>query len=587
MTAGEGEQALRAARGVLASAAPLLRRLAGASRDRSAARPLIAAHRKHHPMADLNVLRRAYARAEQAHAGQLRKSGEPYVSHPLAVAMMLADLGMDTVTLAAALLHDTVEDTDYILGHLQAEFGREAAVLVDGVTKLDGSKWGDHAAAETFRKMILTSAADLRVLVIKLADRLHNLRTLGSHPQREKRERIARASQELLVPLAERLGIHVFKREMEDLCFAALQPEAFEAARRGVAQARGEQAAYLDRVARRLRGELRASGADARVRIWPRHLYSVHSGLRGRMDDLRAGDVCRLLVLVNGADLDCYVALGAVHGLWHPVAGRFRDFIALPKFNCYRALHTVVTCPDGQFLDVFIRTPAMHRLAEYGLIAQVADAATATDRAAVIRRTDLEWLRRLLAWQGGAASAEFMDGLRTELEPGGVVALTPHGKMIFLPGGATAIDFAYAVDTSLGNHAIGAVISGRLAALSTELADGQVVEILTGPAAAPSPDWLEFARTGQARVAVSQYLAEARAEQAAADGRRLLAAELADRGIDLLDAEADGTVLAIARQRGRRGLDALYAALLPDAAEPAAVAGEIAAAPHIERPEPP
>jgi RelA/SpoT family (p)ppGpp synthetase len=523
--------------------------------EQPAVEPLIAAHRAACPDGDFAELRRAYTVAERQHRGVLRKSGAPYITHPLAVAMILAALGMDTTTLVAALLHDTVEDTPYTIGEVRADFGEDVAVLVDGVTKLDGERWGDRAEAETFRKMVLAAAADLRVLVIKLADRLHNLRTLGFQSP-HKRERIAKASLELLVPFAERLGIYVLKREMDDLAFAALKPEAYARTHRA-AEAAMTIRPGLEPALDRMRSCLAEHDVTAQVMTRPRHLYAVHVERGGDVDGLRPTDVARILVLVDGSEQDCYVALGAVHSAFHPVAGRVKDFIALPKYNLYRSLHTVVIGPAGDMLDVIIRSRAMHPVAEYGIIAHIRE----TGDDAVTGRKDLGWLGRLLAWQSGVPSADFLDNLRVDLRGGNVATFTPSGEVVALPQGATAIDFAYALGPEIGAHCIGVVINGRLAALSAEVRSGYVVEILTAPEAGPSAEWLEFAKAAQTRAHIQQWLARRQADEAAAAGRRRLVEALATKGIDLLVAEGSGDSLSIARGLGYAEIDEMYAAL--------------------------
>ncbi|WP_433335933.1 RelA/SpoT family protein [Spirillospora sp. CA-294931] len=525
----------------------------------SAVAPLLAAHRSAYPALDLSALLRGYAVAERLHRGQLRKSGAPYITHPLAVATILAEMGLDTTTLVAALLHDTVEDTPYTLGEVRADFGAEVAVLVDGVTKLDGERWGERAEAETLRKIVLAAAADLRVLVIKLADRLHNLRTLRFQPE-HKRARYAQASQELLVPFAERLGLRVLKREMDDLCFAARAPAAHAATARAVRAALRDADAAFGPPLRRLRDALVEHGVTGRVQVRPRHLHAVHRELGGDLTGLRPNHVARLLLLVDGAEQDCYIALGAVHAALHPIPGRVKDYIALPKYNMYRSLHTRVISPDGDLLDVIIRSRGMHPMAEEGIVAHIRDASGGA-AAAVTGRRDLAWLSRLLAWQSDAPSAEFLDSLRADLASGTVAALTPAGEIVTLPAGATALDFAYALSPATGDRSVGAVVNGRLAPLSAVLRGGNVVEILTDPAATPSEDWLRFTVTAQARVRIRRRLAHRRAEEAAAAGRRRLARALAHCRVDLLAAEARGESLAVARALGHPGVDDLYAAL--------------------------
>ncbi|HEU5028883.1 MAG TPA: HD domain-containing protein [Spirillospora sp.] len=541
-----------------------LRRLRSAAADGlvgPAVAPLLAVHRSACPGGDEAELLRGYEVAERLHRGQLRKSGAPYITHPLAVAMILAGMGMDTTTLVAALLHDTVEDTPYTLGELRADFGEEVAVLVDGVTKLDGSRWGERAEAETFRKIVLAAAADLRVLVIKLSDRLHNLRTLHYRPA-HKRAPYAKASQELLVPFAERLGIHVLKREMDDLAFAARAPEAHAATGRAVQAAlRRADATFAPAVAR-IRDALAEHGVRARVQVRPSHLYAVHVSSGGDLAGLRPCEAARLLVLVDGEERDCYIALGAVHAALHPVAGQVRDHIAMPKDNMYRSLHTRVISPDGDPFDVIVRSEAMHPVAEYGIVAHIRqardDAATAD---AVAGRRDLAWLSRLLAWQSNAPSADFLDGLRADLAAGHLAAFTPDGRAVPLPEGATALDFAYALDPGTGDRCIGAVVNGRLAPMSVQVRTGNVVEVLTDPAGSPSEDWLDFAVTVPARMHIRRSLALRRAEEAADAGRRTLVRALAQRRLDLLAAEARGDSLAVARDLGYGEIDQMYGAL--------------------------
>ncbi|TDC81204.1 HD domain-containing protein [Actinomadura sp. 7K507] len=532
----------------------------------TAVEPLIHEHRRFYPRADVDVLRRAFAVAELYHRGQTRKSGAPYVTHPLAVAILLAQMGVDTATLAAALLHDTVEDTDLTSGQIHADFGEEVAVLVDGVTKLDGSKWGEGAEAETFRKMILAAADDLRVFVIKLADRVHNLRTLGFHPKRSKRERIARQSMELLVPFAERLGIYVFKRELEDVAFATLQPEAEQAIAAAMEATAEDRAAALRPLVARLEKALADANLRAEVVVRDRHRYSIYQDHRRNpvqpTDALQPGEVSRITVLVDGTPEECYVALGVVHGVWRPLPGQMKDFIALPKYNMYRSLHTSVVTGAGT-LELAIRTPSMHRIADYGIVSQIQDAATASRREArqAARRPELEWLRNLLAWQAHAPAADFLASLRVDLHGSGIVSFTPSGEVVPLPRGATAVDFAYAIDTDLGHTAIGAVANGRLVQMTAALENGQVVEILTGPGSGPADEWLDAARTGRARVEIQQWLAGRRNEAAGQAGRRLVAGALTEAGVDLLDLETDGAALTAARELEYHDLESLYSAV--------------------------
>ena len=573
-------------------------------------RPLIAAHRRVFPNADADLLRRAYAVADRWHGGQTRKSGAPYITHPLAVAILLAEIGMDTTTLVAALLHDTVEDTGLTIGEVKAEFGAEVAVLVDGVTKLDGSRWGDHAEAETFRKMIVAASIDLRVLVIKLADRVHNLRTLAFHPKREKRERIARASMELLVPFAQRLGLYEYQREMEDLSFANLAPEKYQRVLALVRASAPAREAALAGVVAGARAELAAAGLRAKVEVRGRHLFSIHRELPGVAGPgalaaaaaLRPTDTARVVVVVDGNEADCYVALGALHGRWRPVEDRFRDYISMPKYNMYRSLHTAVlaggadrTAYSGggpgegdDLVGVLIRTPAMDRIATYGVADRIREAGGKDGRvsADMARQADLDWLNRLLDWQPLADAADFLDGLRADLSHGGIVVFTPAGTPVKLPSGSTAVDFAYAVSPATAGTAVGVLVNGRRKAMENRLSHGQVVDLITGPYADPPESWLTAARSGQARTHLKAAIALRQAEEAAARGRAQVAAAAGADGADrpdLRDAEDDGTAFSAARRLGYPDLDAVYeavgrgdltpaaflAALTPDSADTA------------------
>ena len=553
-----------------------------------AVRPLIAAHRRVFPGADAGLLRHAYDVADHWHSGQVRKSGAPYITHPLAVAILLADIGMDTTTLVAALLHDTVEDTGLTIGQVKAEFGAEVAVLVDGVTKLDGSKWGDHAESETFRKMILAASIDLRVLVIKLADRVHNLRTLGHHPKREKRERIARASMELLVPFAQRLGLYDYQRELEDLAFATLLPEAHGRVAELAREAEAERNSALGELITGMRAQLAAAGVRAQVEARARHLYSIHLSLPGGSGwisgaagagaaavPLRPTDVARVVVVVDGSENDCYIALGVLHGRWHPVDDRFRDYISMPKYNMYRSLHTAVLV-GGEPVGVLIRTQTMDAVATYGVAARIREAGGRDGKvsADLARQADLDWLDRLLAWQPLAAPGDFLDGLRADLSQG-IVVFTPDGAPVKLPASSTAVDFAYAVSPATAGSAVGVLVNGMRKPMENHLSHGQVVDLITGPYADPPDSWLAAAHSGHARAHLKAAIARRKGEEAAALGRAAVAKALSagggrgakgganggDAGRELRDLEDDGTAFSAARRLGFPDLDALYEAV--------------------------
>ncbi|MGC5018190.1 RelA/SpoT family protein [Micromonospora sp. DT47] len=475
--------------------------------------PLVRSHRGIHSSADTSVLRRAYTIAENMHRGQFRKSGEPYITHPLAVAEICADLGMDTTTLVAALLHDTVEDTRYTLQALSEDFGHEVAHLVDGVTKFDKAFYGKAAEAETIRKMIIAAGKDVRVLIIKLADRLHNMRTLGVRSA-ASRQRIARATQEVLVPLCDRLGIQTLKRELDDVVLLHLEPDEHARIARHVHDRPGWDA-YLDDVVAQAKVALRRSRVDAEAGPRPRHLYSIWK-------DTAAGghsapyDLPRIAIVVDGPTTDCYAALGAVHGRWRPVPGRFKDFIASPKNNLYRSLHTSVCGPQDRTVEVLIRTKEMHRSAEYGITAEFrfprsSGGASRTDQ--------LAWLRRVLDWEQEAPDpAQFLQSLRCDLAEA-QIQVVADGRQVVLPAGATPVDLAYELGAERGDHCLAARINGRLAPLSSELDEGDVVEIFTESDAesgfevdvaprGPRREWLGFVKSPHAQMQISRWFAE-------------------------------------------------------------------------------
>jgi GTP pyrophosphokinase len=516
------------------------------------------------------MLRRAYDAAEMLHREQLRRSGEPFITHPLAVAGILAELGVDTTTLVAALLHDTVEDTAYTLEQVRHDFGEEVAHLVDGVTKLDKVRLGEAAEAETIRKMILAMAQDLRVLVIKLADRVHNMRTLGFQPP-HKQQRIARATLEVLVPLADRLGIQVFKRELEDIAFATLQPAAYQEVVRLVAEHDPLRDAHLSEFIAQVRPELRAAGVKAVISARPKHYRSVHQTIQGRGGGATdVYDVARVLVVVAGEAPDCYVALGAVHGRWKPLPARFKDFIAMPKFNLYQSLHTTVLGPRDELVQVLIRTQSMHRTAEHGIVAYLRDTGGQAQRRG--GPGDLDWLRRLLDWQRDASDPRvFLESLRHDLTDLQVVVFTPKGDALTLPEGATPVDFAYALDGDRGHRCVGARVNAQLVPLASMLSDGDVVEILTAASegSGPSRDWLAFARTPRAQIKIRQWFTEQRRGRAVQAGRRAVGEALREAGRSLDAVLRDGSLVSVAVALRYADLDALFAAVGETLASPA------------------
>ncbi|MEU1577319.1 HD domain-containing protein [Streptomyces collinus] len=471
---------------------------------------VVEAHRAHHPDADLEPLRHAYVLAESSHRGQMRKSGEPYITHPLAVTLILAELGAETTTLTASLLHDTVEDTDVTLDQVRDQFGEEVRYLVDGVTKLEKVDYGAAAESETFRKMLVATGNDVRVMSIKLADRLHNMRTLGVM-RPEKQERIAKVTRDVLIPLAERLGVQALKTELEDLVFAILHPEEYAHTRELIVRNAARADDPLAEVADEVRGVLREADIQAEVLIRPRHFVSVHrvSRKRGR---LRGSDFGRVLVLVS-EDADCYGVLGELHTCMKPVVSEFKDFIAVPKFNLYQSLHTAVAREDGQVVEVLIRTHQMHKVAEAGVVALGNPYAPAPDDPADGERVDPTrpgWLSRLLDWQEAAPDPDhFWSTLREDLaQDREITVFRPDGGTLGLPEGATCVDAAYAQYGEDAHACIGARVNGRLATLSTVLKDGDTVQLLMGqdPASEPSREWLEHAHTPAARIAIQRWL---------------------------------------------------------------------------------
>jgi GTP diphosphokinase / guanosine-3',5'-bis(diphosphate) 3'-diphosphatase len=526
--------------------------------------PLAAVHRELHPKADLALLQHAYDVAEEAHRGQRRKSGDPYITHPLAVATILAELGMDTITLVAALLHDTIEDTDYALKNLNEDFGEEVARLVDGVTKLDKVQLGSAAEAETIRKMVIAMARDPRVLVIKLADRLHNMRTMRFLPP-EKQAKKARETLEVLAPLAHRLGMATVKWELEDLAFAILQPKKYDEIVRLVATRAPSRDTYLHKVTDELTSQLEASRINAKVEGRQKHYYSINQKMivRGRdFDDIN--DLVGVRILVDDVR-DCYAAMGVVHALWQPMPGRFKDYVAQPRFSVYQSLHTTVIGPDGKPLEVQIRTNDMHRTAEYGIAAHWRYKETkGTHDGQTVEVDEMAWMRQLLDWQREAADpGEFLDSLRYDLAAREIFVFTPKGDVQTLPAGSTPVDFAYAVHTEVGHRCIGARVNGRLVALERKLENGDVVEIFTSKAegAGPTRDWLAFAASPRARAKIKQWFAKERKEEAIEAGKDAITKEVRRVGLPMQRLVSADSMAALARELRYTEMSALYAAV--------------------------
>jgi GTP pyrophosphokinase len=520
--------------------------------------PLLRTVRTAHPKADTREVVRAYEVAEQMHGEQRRRSGDLYITHPLAVATILAELGMDTTTLVAALLHDTVEDTPYTLEDVTEEFGEDVAHLVDGVTKLDKIKYGEAAEAETIRKMVVAMARDPRVLVIKLADRLHNMRTLR-YLRQDKQERIATTTLEIFAPLAHRLGMNTIKWELEDLAFATLYPKRYDEIVRLVADRAPSRDTQLAELIEAVGETLKAAKIKATVTGRPKHYYSIYQKMivRGR-DFADIYDLIGIRVLVDSVR-DCYATLGTLHALWSPVPGRFKDYIARPKFNMYQSLHTAVIGPQGKPVEVQIRTLEMHKRAEYGIAAhwkykEGGAPAPAGD--------DMAWLRQLLDWQREAADpGEFLDSLRFDLHSAEVFVFTPKGDVISLPASSTPVDFAYAVHTEVGHRCIGARVNGRLVPLESTLDNGDVVEVFTSKAesAHPSQDWLQFVRSPRARNKIRQWFAKERRDDAVEHGRDAIGRAMRKQGLPLQRLLGGDALHTLAKEMRLSDVSALYA----------------------------
>ena len=491
------------------------------------ARRLIDEVRDHYAVADLAPVEAAYRFAVEAHEGQRRASGEPYVTHPLAAAQTLAELGLDPIAIQAALLHDIPEDTEYSLEDVDERFGPEVARLVDGVTKL--SKFSAHSheerQAENIRKMFLAMAEDVRVVLIKLADRLHNMRTIAGLPP-EKQARIARQTLEIYAPLAERLGIWQMKWELEDLSFKVLEPVAFRSLAQQLETRRAARETYIDRAMAELQQALETSGVNADLSGRPKHLYSIHRKMQRKSANFEeVYDVYAIRVLVDEVK-DCYAALGVVHSLWRPIPGQFDDYIAMPKANGYQSLHTAVIALEGHPLEVQIRTHQMHRIAEVGIAAHWRyKEGSKSDRDYDAK---LAWIRQLMEWQREVADAtEFVEGLKLDVFQDQVFVFTPKGEVKDLPAGSTPLDFAYRIHTDIGHRCIGAKVNNRLVPLDYRLRNGDIVEIVTTKAAhGPSRDWLSIVRTTHAREKIRQWFKRQQREENIAHGREALDREL-------------------------------------------------------------
>ena len=551
--------------GVRSMSARLARSLTGTrAKANPVLDPLLSIHRQFHPRADAEVLSRAYETAERLHEGVIRKSGDPYITHPLAVATIAAEIGMDTTTLVAALLHDTVEDTDYSLDQLTEEFGAEVARLVDGVTKLDKVALGAAAEAETIRKMIVAMAEDPRVLVIKVADRLHNMRTMRFLPP-EKQAKKARQTLEVIAPLAHRLGMASVKWELEDLSFAILYPKKYDEIVRLVADRAPSRDRALKEIIEQVTSALRENNIEAEVMGRPKHYWSIYQKMivRGRDFD-EIFDLVGIRILVDNIN-NCYAAIGVVHSLFSALPGRFKDYISSPRFGVYQSLHTTVMALQGRPLEVQVRTHEMHFNAEFGVAAHWRYKETKGSHKGDRDEVDqMAWMRQLLDWQKEAADPnEFLDSLRYDLTAKQIFAFTPKGDVVNLPAESTPVDFAYAVHTEVGHRCIGAKVNGKLVALESPLKSGDRVEIFTSKDqnAGPSRDWQDFVVSPRAKAKIRQWFAKEMREEHLDAGRDALAAEVQRGGLPMHRLFTAQSMKAVATQLHYPDVDALYTAI--------------------------
>ncbi|MGI9051890.1 MAG: RelA/SpoT family protein [Ilumatobacteraceae bacterium] len=520
--------------------------------------PLLASYRRNHPKAPVATINRAYQVAAAAHRSQLRNSGESYINHPLSVARIVADIGLDEISVAAALLHDAVEDTEITLADVDRDFGDEVAEIVDGLTKLERIRFDSREAqqAATMRKMLVAMARDLRVLVIKLADRLDNMRTLAGMPL-DKQHRIAQETIDIYAPLAHRLGMQELKQQLEDLSFAALHPKRYAELDHLVNSRSPERDEFLAAAVDEVGARLRELSIDAEVTGRGKHLWSIYEKMvvKGReFDDIF--DLVAVRVIVDSMK-DCYAALGCIHGHWRPVVGRFKDYIAMPKFNLYQSLHTTVIGPTGKPIEMQIRTRDMHLRAEWGVAAHWAykDGTPSND---------IDWLNRIIDWQAEVSDpALFMQSLKTDLEQDEVFVFTPKGRVITLPVGSTAVDFAYAVHTEVGHACIGAKVNGRLISLDQAVASGDTIEVFTSKVetAGPSQDWLRFVASPRARNKIKQWFSRERRSDMIESGREELAEELRREGLPVSRMWASDQVRQVIDDHSYVDLDALLAAI--------------------------
>ena len=543
--------------------------------------PIMNACKAHHPDEDMDILNRAYRRAVRQHSPQRRKSGEPYIIHPLAVAQILADLGMGPLVVAAGLLHDTVEDTDYTLEECRAEFGDTVTGLVDGVTKLSKMEYGDSAQAETIRKMVVAMSRDVRVLVVKLADRVHNART-WRYVKTSSAQKKARETLDVYAPLANRLGMNAIKTELEELSFKVLYPKIYNEIVVLVARRAGQRDVYLKQILSEINEDLEEQHIKAYVTGRPKDYFSIYQKMIVRGHDFEnIYDLVGVRIIVDTIS-DCYAALGAVHARWSPVPGRFKDYIAMPKLNMYQSLHTTVVGPGGKPVEVQIRTWDMHRRAEFGIAAhwkykangqagRALSSPDADDRKRensenqeLSEADNLKWIQQLADWTSETPdSNEFLGSLKEDLGSAEVYVFTPKGKIVSLPAQATPVDFAYAVHTEVGHRTMGARVNGRLVPLDTKLENGDTVEVLTSKSdtAGPSRDWLSFVKSPKARNKIRQWFSKERRSEAIEEGRDDLTRAMRKRNLPISTLMSPEALIGVADELNYPNPDSLFAAI--------------------------
>jgi GTP diphosphokinase / guanosine-3',5'-bis(diphosphate) 3'-diphosphatase len=522
---------------------------------------LLGRLRSYQPDADLGIVRKAYEFSAKAHEGQTRRSGEPYVKHPVAVAGVLTSLKTDVSAVVAGLLHDTLEDTVATTDELEREFGKEVVHLVDGVTKIGKItfKSSEEKQAENFRKMVLSMADDIRVVIIKLADRLHNMRTL-EHLNEAKRQEIAQETLEIYAPLANRIGIGWVKNELEDLCLKHLKPDVYEALRIRVAKRDEDRQQYIQEVGALVEKALADTGLTGKVYGRPKHLYGIYQKMSKQSISFDEVYDLTALRIITDTKMNCYALLGVIHSLWRPVPGRFKDYIAIPKSNLYQSLHTTVVGPKGEHVEFQIRTEEMHRIAEYGIAAhwKYKEQGRIDDKDSKA----FGWLRQFIEWEQDLPdNRQFMDSVKLELFHDVVYVFTPKGTVKELPKGSTPVDFAYAIHTEVGDHCVGAKVNGKIVPLKHQVASGDTVEILTSPNQTPHKDWLKFVRTSRAKTKIKHWIKAEEQTRSIEIGRRLLESELRRHGLAPAQTFKSDQFLQIARQAGFDSPDELAAAV--------------------------